>query len=99
KEIDTIKTYADLLILLIGERPEEFIDDEGSVDDVEVVHSAFDEQPEHLVEVDELLLEREKRVVEIGEDVIILMALLTRLVRAYNIVVPPSRRILSSGVG
>lgn len=87
-----------LFILLIGERPEEVTDIERSVEQAEVVNSTFDEPPEHHVKVAELLLERAKRLVEIGEDVIILMDSLTRLARAYNLVVPPSGRTLSGGL-
>lgn len=62
------------------------------------MHSTFDEPPEHHVKVAELLLERAKRLVEIGEDVIILMDSITRLARAYNLVIPPSGRTLSGGL-
>ncbi|EGQ4288732.1 transcription termination factor Rho, partial [Staphylococcus pseudintermedius] len=96
--IVTNKPNAKLFILLIGERPEEVTDIERSVDEAEVVHSTFDEHPKHHVKVAELLLERAKRLVEIGEDVIILMDSLTRLARAYNLVVPPSGRTLSGGL-
>lgn len=96
--IVTNKPNAKLFILLIGERPEEVTDLERSVDEAEVVHSTFDEHPKHHVKVAELLLERAKRLVEIGEDVIILMDSITRLARAYNLVVPPSGRTLSGGL-
>ena len=89
---------AKLFVLLIGERPEEVTDIERSVEQAEVVNSTFDEPPEHHVKVAELLLERAKRLVEIGEDVIILMDSLTRLARAYNLVIPPSGRTLSGGI-
>ncbi len=87
-----------LFILLIGERPEEVTDLERSVEDADVVHSTFDEPPEHHVKVAELLLERTKRLVEMGEDVIVLMDSITRLARAYNLVIPPSGRTLSGGL-
>ncbi|MCD2138133.1 transcription termination factor Rho [Salinicoccus halitifaciens] len=87
-----------LFILLIGERPEEVTDLERSVENADVVHSTFDEPPEHHVKVAELLLERSKRMVEMGEDVIILMDSITRLARAYNLVIPPSGRTLSGGL-
>ncbi|GAA3715618.1 transcription termination factor Rho [Salinicoccus jeotgali] len=87
-----------LFILLIGERPEEVTDLERSVEDAEVVHSTFDEPPEHHVKVAELLLERSKRLVEMGEDVVVLMDSITRLARAYNLVIPPSGRTLSGGL-
>lgn len=92
------KPNAKLFILLVGERPEEVTDIERSVEEAEVVHSTFDEHPRHHVKVAELLLERAKRLVEIGEDVIILMDSITRLARAYNLVVPPSGRTLSGGL-
>ena len=84
--------------MLVGERPEEVTDIERSVESAEVVHSTFDEPPQHHVKVAELLLERAKRLVEIGEDVIILMDSITRLARAYNLVIPPSGRTLSGGL-
>lgn len=87
-----------LFILLIGERPEEVTDIERSVVEANVVHSTFDEPPEHHVKVAELVLERSKRLVEMGEDVIILMDSITRLARAYNLVIPPSGRTLSGGL-
>lgn len=87
-----------LFILLIGERPEEVTDLERSVENADVVHSTFDEPPQHHVKVAELLLERSKRMVEMGEDVIILMDSITRLARAYNLVIPPSGRTLSGGL-
>ena len=87
-----------LFILLVGERPEEVTDLERSVEQAEVVHSTFDEPPEHHVKVAELLLERAKRLVELGQDVIILMDSITRLARAYNLVIPPSGRTLSGGL-
>ncbi|WP_215400706.1 transcription termination factor Rho [Staphylococcus aureus] len=96
--ISTNKPDAKLFILLVGERPEEVTDLERSVEAAEVVHSTFDEPPEHHVKVAELLLERAKRLVEIGEDVIILMDSITRLARAYNLVIPPSGRTLSGGL-
>ena len=92
------KPEAELFILLIGERPEEVTDLERSVESAEVVHSTFDEPPTHHVKVAELLLERAKRMVEQGQDVIILMDSITRLARAYNLVVPPSGRTLSGGL-
>ena len=79
-------------------RSKEVTDIERSVESAEVVHSTFDEPPEHHVKVAELLLERAKRLVEIGEDVIILMDSITRLARAYNLVIPPSGRTLSGGL-
>lgn len=102
KEVATAITKnspdAKLFILLIGERPEEVTDIERSVEDAEVVYSTFDEHPQHHVKVAELLLERCKRLVEMGEDVIVLMDSITRLARAYNLVIPPSGRTLSGGL-
>ncbi len=85
-----------LLVVLIGERPEEVTDMERSVDG-EVVASNFDEPPENHTKVAEMALARAQRLVELGNDVVILMDSLTRLARAYNITAPPSGRTLSGG--
>lgn len=85
-----------LMVLLIGERPEEVTDMEESVNG-EVIASNFDEPPENHTRVAELAIERAKRIVEQGKDVMILMDSITRLARAYNIVAPPSGRTLSGG--
>ncbi len=87
----------EILILLIDERPEEVTDIERSVK-AEVISSTFDEPPEKHIKVAELTLERAKRVVEHKKDVVILLDSITRLARAYNLVVPPSGRTLSGGV-
>ncbi len=86
-----------LIIALIGERPEEVTDMDRSVD-AEVVASTFDEPVTSHVRTAEITLERAKRLVEIGRDVVILMDSLTRLARAYNLVVNPSGRTLSGGM-
>ncbi|HHT49096.1 MAG TPA: transcription termination factor Rho [Firmicutes bacterium] len=86
-----------LIVLLIDERPEEVTDMERSVSG-EVVSSTFDQPAENHVRVAELVLERAKRLVEVGKDVVILLDSITRLARAYNLVVPPSGRTLSGGV-
>jgi len=86
-----------LIVLLIGERPEEVTDMDRSVD-AEVISSTFDETVEHQTHVAEMALNRAKRLVEIGRDVAILMDSLTRLTRAYNLVVQPSGRTLSGGL-
>lgn len=86
-----------LIIALIGERPEEVTDMDRSVD-AEVVASTFDEPVSSHVRTAEITLERAKRLVEIGRDVVILMDSLTRLARAYNLVVNPSGRTLSGGM-
>ena len=88
---------AELIILLIDERPEEVTDIERSVKG-EVVSSTFDQQPQIHVRVSELVLERAMRLVEDRRDVIILMDSITRLARAYNLVLPPSGRTLSGGL-
>ncbi|GMA63570.1 hypothetical protein GCM10025859_40100 [Alicyclobacillus fastidiosus] len=85
---------AHLFVLLIDERPEEVTDMQRSVTG-EVVASTFDELPENHIKVAELVLERALRLVEHGQNVIILMDSITRLARAYNLVVPPSGRTLS----
>ncbi|WP_430790162.1 transcription termination factor Rho [Virgibacillus flavescens] len=88
-----------LIILLVDERPEEVTDIERSVDpDVDVVSSTFDEVPESHIKVSELVLERAMRLVEHKRDVIVLMDSITRLARAYNLVIPPSGRTLSGGI-
>jgi transcription termination factor Rho len=86
-----------LIIALIGERPEEVTDMDRSVD-AEVVASTFDEPVSSHVRTAEITLERAKRLTEIGRDVVILMDSLTRLARAYNLVVNPSGRTLSGGM-
>ncbi|WP_227937007.1 transcription termination factor Rho [Alkalihalobacillus deserti] len=87
----------DLIVLLIDERPEEVTDIERSVK-AEVVSSTFDEVPENHIKVAELVLERAMRLVEHKKDVVILMDSITRLARAYNLVIPPSGRTLSGGI-
>lgn len=88
-----------LIILLVDERPEEVTDIERSVhEDVDVVSSTFDEVPENHIKVSELVLERAMRLVEHKQDVIVLMDSITRLARAYNLVIPPSGRTLSGGI-
>ncbi|MCM3741465.1 transcription termination factor Rho [Oceanobacillus luteolus] len=90
---------AKLIILLVDERPEEVTDIERSVaPDVDVVSSTFDEVPESHIRVSELVLERAMRLVEHKRDVIVLMDSITRLARAYNLVIPPSGRTLSGGI-
>ena len=86
-----------LIILLIDERPEEVTDMARSVD-AEVLASTFDEPSERHVQVSEMVLEKAKRCVEAGEDVVILLDSITRLARAYNTVMPHSGKILSGGV-
>ena len=86
-----------LMVLLIDERPEEVTDMKRSVDG-EVVHSCFDEPPERHVQVAEMVIEKARRQVEHGHDVVILLDSITRLARAYNTIQPHSGRILSGGV-
>jgi transcription termination factor Rho len=86
-----------LMVCLIGERPEEVTDMRRSVDG-EVVSSTFDEPVEDHTKVAEMALERAKRLVECGRDVVILLDSITRLARAYNLAVPPSGRTLSGGI-
>ena len=87
----------EILILLIDERPEEVTDMQRSVKG-EVISSTFDEPPENHIKVAEMVLERAKRLVEHKRDVVILMDSITRLARAYNLVIPSSGRTLSGGV-
>lgn len=87
----------ELMVLLIDERPEEVTDMQRSVRG-EVIASTFDEPPDNHIKVADMLLERAKRLVEHGKDVVILMDSLTRLARANNVVIPSSGRTLSGGV-
>lgn len=87
----------ELFVLLIDERPEEVTDMQRSVK-AEVVASTFDEVPENHIKVAELVLERALRLVEHKKDVVILLDSITRLARAYNLVIPPSGRTLSGGI-
>lgn len=93
------KNYPDVVlkVLLIDERPEEVTDMQRSING-EVVYSTFDELPEHHTKTAEMLLERAKRLVEKGKDVVILLDSLTRLARAYNLTIPPTGRTLSGGI-
>ena len=86
-----------LIVLLIGERPEEVTDMARSVN-AEVIASTFDEQAERQTKVASMVLEKAKRMVECGYDVVILLDSITRLARAYNIVTPSSGKVLSGGV-
>ena len=85
---------------MIDERPEEVTDikEEVTGSNVEVIYSTFDELPERHKRVSEMVIERAKRLVEYGKDVTILLDSITRLARAYNLVVPPSGRTLSGGL-
>ena len=89
-----------LMILLIDERPEEVTDmmEEAVGDKVQVIYSTFDELPEHHKRVAEMTIERGKRLVEQGQDVCILLDSITRLARAYNLIVPSSGKVLSGGM-
>ncbi len=89
-----------MLILLIDERPEEVTDVKEAIsgNNVEVIYSTFDELPDHHKRVSEMVIERAKRLVEHKKDVVILLDSITRLARAYNLVVPPSGRTLSGGL-
>jgi len=87
----------EIIVLLIDERPEEVTDMRRSVKG-EVLSSTFDEQPENHVRLAELVLERAQRLVEHGKDVVILLDSITRLARAYNLVIPPSGRTLTGGI-
>lgn len=95
--IETNHPEVVLIVLLIDERPEEVTDMERSVKG-EVISSTFDEPAQRHVQVAEMVIEKAKRLVECGQDVVILLDSITRLARAYNTVVPPSGKILSGGV-
>ena len=89
-----------VIVLLIDERPEEVTDIRESIEgpNAEVIYSTFDELPDHHRRVSEMVLERAKRLVEHRQDVVILLDSITRLARAYNLIVPPSGRTLSGGL-
>ena len=94
------KNYPDveMIILLVDERPEEVTDMKRSLKgNGEVIYSTFDEMPQHHVKVAEMVLARAQRLAEYGKDVVILLDSITRLARAYNLVVPPSGKTLSGG--
>ena len=86
-----------LIVLLIDERPEEVTDMQRSIKG-EVIYSTFDEEPQNHAKVSQIVLERAKRIVEQGKDVIILLDSLTRLARAYNLTITPTGRTLSGGL-
>ena len=100
KSITRTAPDAHLIILLIDERPEEVTDIKEAIEgpNVEVIYSTFDELPEHHKRVSEMVIERAKRLVEHKKDVVILLDSITRLTRAYNLVVLPSGRTLSGGL-
>jgi transcription termination factor Rho len=95
--ITTNYKNAELIVLLIDERPEEVTDMQESING-DVIYSTFDELPSHHIKVAEMVLNRAKRLVEHGKDVIILLDSITRLARAYNLTVPPTGRTLSGGL-
>ena len=97
KAIHTNYPDMQMIILLIDERPEEVTDMKRSIQG-EVVYSTFDEAPENHTRVSEMVLERAQRLVELGKDVVILLDSITRLARAYNLVIPPTGRALSGGL-
>ncbi len=100
KSIQRNEPNMHMLILLIDERPEEVTDIKEAIEgpNVDVIYSTFDELPEHHKRVSEMVIERAKRLVEHGMDVVILLDSITRLTRAYNLVVSPSGRTLSGGL-
>ena len=95
--ITTNNPEVELIVLLIDERPEEVTDMRRSING-DVIYSTFDELPEHHVKVAEMVLERAKRLTEQSKDVVILLDSITRLARAYNLVIPSSGRTLSGGL-
>ena len=95
--ITTNNPEVELIVLLIDERPEEVTDMRRSIKG-DVIYSTFDELPEHHVKVAEMVLERAKRLTEQNKDVVILLDSITRLARAYNLVIPSSGRTLSGGL-
>lgn len=95
--ISTNHPESKLIVLLIDERPEEVTDMQRSIKG-EVIYSTFDEEPDHHTKVAHMVLERAKRMVEQGQDVIVLLDSLTRLARAYNLTINPTGRTLSGGL-
>ncbi|MDR2396339.1 MAG: transcription termination factor Rho [Puniceicoccales bacterium] len=89
---------AHLIVLLIDERPEEVTDFKNLLPGIEVISSTFDEAPESHVRAADIVIEKAKRLVEIGENVVILLDSITRLARAYNTIIPSSGKVLSGGV-
>ena len=87
-----------MIVLLVDERPEEVTDWQRTVEAAEVVYSTFDKPPDQHIQVTELVLERAKRLAEMGNDVAILLDSITRLARAYNLAAPASGKILSGGI-
>lgn len=100
KAVKTNHPKMHLIVLLIDERPEEVTDIKESImgHNVDVIYSTFDELPENHKRVSEMVIERAKRLVEHGEDVMVLLDSITRLARAYNLTVQPSGRTLSGGL-
>jgi transcription termination factor Rho len=96
--ITTHNPECHLMLLLVDERPEEVTDMQRSVPNGEIIHSTFDRNPADHIAVAELAVERAKRQVEMGHDVVILLDSITRLGRAYNLAAPSNSRILSGGV-
>ena len=88
----------EMIVLLVDERPEEVTDMKRSLTRGEVIYSTFDEMPQHHVKVAEMVLARAQRLAEQGKDVLILLDSITRLARAYNLVVPASGKTLSGGI-
>ena len=97
RAVETNEPDAELMVLLVDERPEEVTDFERSTEG-EVISSTFDQPADEHTQVAELVLERAKRLVERGRDVVVLLDSITRLARAYNLAVPASGRVLSGGV-
>jgi transcription termination factor Rho len=87
-----------LFVLLVDERPEEVTDFKRSIKNGEVVAATFDQEPKHHTRIAELITDRAKRLVELGQDVVILMDSITRLARAYNLSIPASGKLLSGGM-
>ncbi len=98
KAIKKNHTEVHLIILLIDERPEEVTDWKRQVSTAEIISSTFDEPPQRHCQVAEIVIDRAKRLVESGRDVVILLDSITRLARAYNAVIPASGKILSGGL-
>lgn len=98
RTIETNYPEVEIIVLLVDERPEEVTDMKRSLERSEVIYSTFDEMPQHHIKVAEMVLARAQRLAEHGKDVLILLDSITRLARAYNLVIPASGRTLSGGL-
>lgn len=98
RSIEKLHEDVELIVLLVDERPEEVTDMKRTLSRGQVIYSTFDEQPQHHAKVAEMVIERARRLAEHKKDVVVLLDSITRLARAYNLVIPSSGRTLSGGL-